>query len=131
MSPSNQAARAAAIKQQLATLPNGTIAMKTIRGHTYPYHRWYENGHRKEKFLSDEAAREMREQLTQRKALEAELASLEGTMRHNHLTATSQDDSQASPKGAAHSTDAELSRLRTNARLGISLRMFSEPVRPF
>ena len=131
MSPSNQAARAAAIKQQLATLPNGTIAMKTIRGHTYPYHRWYENGHRKEKFLSDEAAREMREQLTQRKALEAELASLEGTMRHNHLTATSQDDSQASPKGAAHSTDAELSRLRTNARLGNSLRMFSEPVRPF
>ena len=68
--------RIAELEAQIAALPVGSITKKTVSGKVYYYHRWTEDKKRKEKYVSGEDVPALREQIEERKALEAELKAL-------------------------------------------------------
>lgn len=65
------------IARELELLPRGSIGSKKINGKEYSYHRWYENGKRKEKYVSPEAVEKLRTTLMRRKELEAQLKEMQ------------------------------------------------------
>lgn len=67
-----------ALEREIAALPAGSISWKTVKGHSYHYHRWSEGGRRKEKFLSSSELEAISMAIEHRKCLEAELKSLKG-----------------------------------------------------
>ena len=66
----------AEIERELELLPKGSIGFKRINGKDYTYHRWYENGKRKEKYVSPEAVEKLRIDLLKRKELESLLKEM-------------------------------------------------------
>ena len=65
------------LEKEISNLPSGSITEKKINGGTYYYHRWYEGGKRKEKYVSGEDAKVISEQIKHRKELERRLKDLE------------------------------------------------------
>lgn len=103
--------RIAELEQKIAELPIGSITKKTVNGHVYYYHRWSENGDRKEKYLSANEVDSLKEQIERRKTLEAELRLLK---------------KKAPPKKAAKKQN-----FITNVRVGDALRTYSHGVRNY
>ena len=65
--------RIAELEEQVAALPCGSISTKKVKGKQYYYHRLTENKKRIEKYIPAEEVDALREQIRQRKELEAEL----------------------------------------------------------
>lgn len=65
--------RISEIEETLAQLPAGSIGKKTVNGKIYHYHRFYENGKRKEKYIPQDKLADMQAAVEKRKALEEEL----------------------------------------------------------
>ena len=61
------------LQKRIDELPQGTVAIKTVNGRRYSYHRWQENGKRRERCLSAEEALSMVQAIEERKRLESEL----------------------------------------------------------
>ena len=99
------------LEVQIATLPVGSITKKTINGKVYYYHRWTEDKKRKEKYVSEEDVPALREQIEERKALEAELKALK----------------KQAPKKPAPKKE----KFIMNVRIGDDLRIYSAPVRRY
>ena len=55
------------------TLPKGSVSVKNINGHIYHYHRWYENGKKREKYVSEKDVEDLREAIARRRELEREI----------------------------------------------------------
>lgn len=104
-------ARIRELEEQIAGLPVGSISKKRVNGREYSYHRWTENKKRVEKYIPADEADELRTQIEQRKALEAELKMLRKKV----------------PK--LKNSAEPLHEFTTNVRTGQSLRAFSDPVR--
>ena len=68
--------RLAQIEAELSALPRGSVTTKKVKGHSYFYHRWYEEKVRKERYVSEAEADALREQLARRKELEAQRKEL-------------------------------------------------------
>ena len=68
--------RISEIEEALALLPAGSIGKKTVNGKIYYYHRFYENGKRKEKYIPQDRLADMKIAVEKRKALEEELKEL-------------------------------------------------------
>lgn len=68
--------RISEIEEALALLPAGSIGKKTVNGKIYYYHRFYENGKRKEKYIPQDRLVDMQAAVEKRKALEEELKEL-------------------------------------------------------
>lgn len=68
--------RISEIEEALALLPAGSIGKKTVNGKIYYYHRFYENGKRKEKYIPQDRLADMKNAVEKRKALEEELKEL-------------------------------------------------------
>ena len=68
--------RISEIEEALALLPAGSIGKKTVNGKIYYYHRFYENGKRKEKYIPQDRLADMKIAVERRKALEEELKEL-------------------------------------------------------
>ena len=68
--------RIAEIEEEIALLPEGNIATKTVKEKTYYYHRVIRNKKRTETYLRFEEVEELRRQIEKRKQLEAELRQL-------------------------------------------------------
>lgn len=68
--------RIAEIEEEIALLPEGNIATKTVKEKTYYYHRVIHNKKRTETYLRFEEVEELRRQIEKRKELEAELRQL-------------------------------------------------------
>ena len=64
------------LEREIALLPPGGIAAKTVRGREYFYHRVTRNGKRTETYVQPERVDELRERIRRRKELEAELKEL-------------------------------------------------------
>lgn len=64
------------LEKQIAELPRGSISTKDVKGHKYYYHRWYEEGVRKEKFIPVDNLASLRAQIVQRRELEAQQKKL-------------------------------------------------------
>lgn len=64
------------IEHEISLLPPGSIGKKTVNGKVYHYHRYYENGKRKEKYIPQDSLEMMRISIERRKELENELKIL-------------------------------------------------------
>ena len=64
------------IEREIAVLPQGSIAKKTIKGKEYFYHRVSQGGKRVENYIRFEELSELQERILKRKALEKELRKL-------------------------------------------------------
>lgn len=103
----------AELEHQIAQLPAGSVAKKTVNGKEYYYRRWTEDNKRREKYIPAEELESFRKQIEQRKALEKELKILK-----KQLPKT------AVPAASAHS-------FATTVCTGEALRAFSAPVRNY
>lgn len=61
------------IQKEIDQLPKGTVNKKKVHGRTYFYHRFYQDGKRRERIVSEETAEELRTQIQRRKELEHQL----------------------------------------------------------
>ena len=61
------------ITERLEILPKGSISRKTVNGKVYFYHRWYENGKRKEKYIPEHDIDNLTKEIQERKKLMKEL----------------------------------------------------------
>ncbi len=68
--------RITTLKNELASLPQGSITKKNIKGHTYFYYRYKENNQRKEKFIAHQELETLKTKIDLRKELEKELKNL-------------------------------------------------------
>lgn len=66
------------LQKQIEQLPKGCISRKRIGGKVYSYHQWTEEGKRKSKYLNDEEALRLSEQIEQRKSIQSRLDELLG-----------------------------------------------------
>ena len=66
----------AAMDEEINALPRGSISAKKVNGHLYYYHRWYEGKTKKERFIPEEELAQLRTQIEQRKALQAQRREL-------------------------------------------------------
>ena len=64
------------LREQIAALPVGYISKKTIHGKLRYYLQWNENGKKISKYLRDEEAQVLGEQIERRRQLQAELKAL-------------------------------------------------------
>lgn len=99
--------RIAELEEQVAALPCGSISTKKVKGKQYYYHRRTENKKRIEKYIPAEEVDALREQIRQRKELEAELKELKQKIPRDKVTAVWKGD------------------FITSVRTGQSLRAFS------
>ena len=59
----------AELKAQIVELPIGSIGQKQVSGKTYYYHRFREDGKRKERYIPESEVAALREQIDQRKSI--------------------------------------------------------------
>lgn len=64
------------LEREIASLPQGSIGKKTVRGNIYHYHRYSQNGSRVEKYIDPEMLPALAEQIEKRRKLEEELKAL-------------------------------------------------------
>lgn len=104
----------AELEKQINNLPIGSISTKTINGHTYYYHRWYEDKKKKEKYIPQNQVAHMQDEIRKRKELERELKRL----------------LQESPRQGRKSRKDGYSFI-TNIHLGEELKAYSASVRGY
>lgn len=68
------------LERQIADLPIGYISKKTINGKVQYYHQWTENGKKRNQYLRNGEMEPLREQIEQRKILQAQLKELRSGM---------------------------------------------------
>ena len=96
------------LEQQIAGFPVGSVTKKTVNGKEYFYHRWTENGKRRERYIPADELENFRAQIEQRKTLEQELKELKKRLPKEKKT--------------------DISEFTTNLRTGEELRSFATAV---
>ncbi len=99
------------LETRISLLPIGSITKKNIRGRTYFYHRFTQEGKRTEKYIAADELDSLRSQIEKRKSLEDKLKQLKSQL----------------PKEKPVDTSA----FATSIRLGSQLRAFSSAVRKY
>lgn len=102
----------AELEAQIATFPIGSIVQKQVNGKTYYYHRFKEDGKRKEKYIPESEVAPLREQIEQRKALEKQLKDLKKLAPKKKVAVKTHD-------------------FITDVRIGDDLRTYSNAVRKY
>lgn len=64
------------LQAEIENLPKGYISTKTVRGNTYYYHQWSESGKKKSRYLKADEVEPLKEQITRRKELQAQVKLL-------------------------------------------------------
>ena len=65
------------ILKKIDSLPSGGLTIKTIRGKAYPYYQWTENGKQHSRIIKDEEYDNLKNQIDERKKLQAQISNLE------------------------------------------------------
>ncbi len=104
------------LEREIALLPQGGIATKTVRGKTYYYHRVSENGERSESYVDFDKVDELRAQIEKRKALEAKLKDLKRSL-------------PSKPKAGKRRIAAD--RFKTYVRIGDELDRMASSVKKY
>ena len=102
-------ARIAELEAQIAELPRGSVVYKNIKGRKWPYLQWTEGGKSKSRFVKEEELTLVTEQVTQRKAIQAEIKTLKAK--------------------APKQSQAVLSTFRTNVITGSALMAMTDGVK--
>lgn len=111
--------RIADIERRIAELPPGSMTKKNVNGHEYHYHRWNEDGKRREKYVPAGEVELLCAQIEERKELEKELKTLGGRTPRARRGA-------AAPQPASASYD-----FATTVLTGEDLVAFSRSVRSY
>lgn len=108
-------ARIEELEREIAALPPGSIAAKTVKGKEYYYHRITKNKKRTETYVDFGQVEELRGQIEKRKALEVELKKLK------RLLPT---EKPAAEKTLSHA-------FSTYTRIGSQLKSLASPVKKY
>ena len=112
----NDANRIDDLEREINLLPTGGVTKKNIKGKDYYYHRFMQNGKRKEVYIPFEEVEELQSLILQRKELEKELKKLKR-------------------KSPFRKVDGHLSlnpvSYATNVRIGNQLKRFAEGVKGY
>lgn len=104
----------AELEARINELPRGSVSSKTVNGHEYYYHRWYEAKRKVEKYIAAEEVQALKDRIAQRKALEKQLRELK-----KQLPKVSKKKEQDSHEYLAM------------VRRGAALRKYAEPVKEY
>ena len=104
----------AELEARINELPRGSVSSKTINGHEYYYHRWYEEKRKVEKYIAAEEVQALKDQIAQRKALEKQLRELKKQL----------------PK-VSKKRDQDSHEYLTIVRRGSALRAYAKPVKDY
>lgn len=102
------------IKAKIHNLPSGGLTTKTIRGKTYTYYQWTEDGKQHSKIVKGQEIEVLKSQIEQRKMLQAQLRQISLKNDSTFL-----------------SIDEELPSFITDVRMGKSLDNFSMPIKNY
>lgn len=104
----------AELEARINELPRGSVSSKTVNGHEYYYHRWYEAKRKVEKYIASEEVQALKDRIAQRKALEKQLRELKKQL----------------PK-VSKKKDQDTHEYRTMVRRGSALRAYAKPVKDY
>ena len=104
----------AELEARINELPRGSVSSKTVNGHEYYYHRWYEAKRKVEKYIAAEEVQELKDRIAQRKALEKQLRELKKQL----------------PK-VSKKKEQDSHEYLTMVRRGSALRAYAEPVKEY
>ncbi|MBB5218744.1 hypothetical protein HNP77_001113 [Treponema rectale] len=102
------------ILKKIDSLPSGGLTTKTIRDKAYTYYQWTENGKQRSRIVKEEEYDNLKNQIEERKELQAQLSNLE--IYKNKNAATSQEETPA---------------FITNVRIGKTLDDFSASIKDY
>ena len=104
----------AELEARINELPRGSVSSKTVNGHEYYYHRWYEAKRKVEKYIAAEEVQALKDRIAQRKALEKQLRELKKQL----------------PK-VSKKRDQDSHEYLTMVRRGSALRAYAKPVKDY
>ena len=84
----------ARLDEQINALPRGSISTKKVNGHTYFYHRWYEEKVKKERFIPEDELEQLRAQIERRKELQAQRKELKKQLPKAPMKALHEDNTE-------------------------------------
>lgn len=102
------------IKNRINSLPSGGLTTKTIKGNSYIYYQWSENGKQHSRIVKDDEVETLRSQIEERKSLQEQLRKIDIEIQ-----------------GAKNSSFAESVSFKTDVRIGKSLIDFSSSIRNY
>ena len=102
------------ILKKIESLPSGGLTTKTIRGKSYTYYQWTENGKQRSRIVKEKEYDNLKNQIKERKNLQTQLSNLE--IYKNKDVATSQE---------------ETSGFITDVRIGKTLEDFSASIKDY
>lgn len=107
----------AELEREIAALPPGSVTTKKVRDKEYWYHRFTDNGKRKEIYVSNIEAEDLRTRIETRKELEAELKTLK------------QSAAALKPKKVRRNKDPH--EFKAYVRIGDKLDSWAAPARKY
>ena len=102
------------IKNRLNSLPSGGLTTKTIKGNSYIYYQWSENGKQHSRIVKDDEIETLRSQIEERKSLQEQLRKMDIEIQ-----------------GSKNSSFAESVSFKTDVRIGKQLLDFSSSIRNY
>lgn len=102
------------IKNRISSLPSGGLTVKKIKGKSYLYYQWSENGKQRSRIVKDNEVEALKLQIEERKSLQEQLRKMD-------LGVLVSDSSST----------AEPASFRTDVRIGKSLLDFSSSIKNY
>ena len=102
------------IKNRINSLPSGGLTTKTIKGNSYIYYQWSENGKQHSRIVKDDEVKTLRSQIEERKSLQEQLRKMDIEIQ-----------------GPENSSFAESVSFKTDVRIGNQLLDFSSSIRNY
>ena len=102
------------IKNRINSLPSGGLTTKTIKGNSYIYYQWSENGKQHSRIVKDDEVETLRSQIEERKSLQEQLRKIDIEIQ-----------------GSKNSSFAESVSFKTDVRIGKQLLDFSSSIRNY
>ena len=102
------------IKNRINSLPSGGLTTKTIKGNSYIYYQWSENGKQHSRIVKDDEVETLRSQIEERKSLQEQLRKMDLGIQ-----------------GSENLSPAEPASFKTDVRIGKSLFDFSSSIRNY
>ena len=102
------------IKNRINSLPSGGLTTKTIKGNSYIYYQWSENGKQYSRIVKDDEVETLRSQIEERKSLQVQLRKMDIEIQ-----------------GSKNSSFAESVSFKTDVRIGKQLIDFSSSIRNY
>lgn len=102
------------IKNRINSLPSGGLTTKTIKGKSYIYYQWSENGKQRSRIVKDDEVDSLKTQIEERKSLQEQLRKMDLGIQ-----------------GSESTSPAEPVSFKTDVRIGKPLFDFSSSIKNY